>query len=362
MSSPHAEAVQQAVRTMAKVLEGSLSVDLEGEVQDSVVAVGDGSGRIVAINALAHLGSAASALAGIVAAFPAGLQPGDAVVCNDPYSGGTHLLDLTLCLAGDVGASRVLLLSRLHIRDIGGEVPGGFHDSAREVWAEGVRLPPLLVWRRGTFDDPTAGTVLLNSRFPEDVRNSINLMHHACNDGLGTLASASPSLDLAGPLADGTIASAALLQRATTDVGSGEASFEHPGGTSVVRVRASKSGDSLRLDLTESDPRGEGPYNAALGLTRTASAWPVASAMSQLDLGPVNGALLEHLEIVTEPGSVVDAAFPSAVGYGPFGPGPATVRAVAAALAPMFASINFDNADPGAVSGVVPREVGANSG
>lgn len=362
MNSPHVEAVQHVVRTMAKVLEPAFSAGLEGGFQDSLVAVADGSGRIAAINALPHLGSAAFALAGIVAAFPAGLQAGDAVVCNDPYSGGTHLPDLTLCLAGDVGARRVLLLSRLHILDIGGEVPGGFHEDAREVWAEGVRVPPLMVWRRGTFDDPTAGTVLLNSRFPDGVRKSLDMMHDTCHAGLRELASASSPLDLDGLLGDGAIASAAFVQRATTEVGSGEASFEHPGGTSVVRVRASKSGDRLRLDLTESDAQGEGPFNAALGVTRTASAWPVASVMSQLDLGPVNGALLEHLEIVTKPSTVVDATFPSAVGYGPVGPGPATVRAVAAALTRMFAGINLGDADPGAVSGVVPRGGGTTIG
>lgn len=361
MTSPHAEAARDVVETMSKALDGAPG-DVEGADQDSLVAVADGSGQIVAINRLQHLGSAASALAGILGAFPAGLQAGDVVVCNDPYSGGTHVSDLTLCLVGDVGTRRVLLLSRVHIPDIGGDVPGSFNEGAAEVWAEGVRLTPILVWRGGTFDGPTTGTVLLNSRFPDNVERSINLMRDAGEAGLRALASATTPVDLDGVLTEGADASAALLRQATTEVGSGEAFFEHPGGTSAVRVRASTNGDKLVLDFTESDVQGPHPYNGALGLTRTASAWPVAYAMSQLGLAPINGALIEHLEIVTKPGTVVGPAFPVAVGYGPVGPGPATVRAVAAALAPMFANVDFGAADPGAVSGVLPREVGATSG
>src|SRR5205814_7090138 len=103
-----------------------------------------------------HLGSLPRAVEAALAIGPLG--PGDTVLLNDPYAGGTHLPDLTLVSpvflpgSGSTGAARrgrprapdFVVASRAHHADIGGAAPGSM-PLAREVYEEGLRLPPVFL-------------------------------------------------------------------------------------------------------------------------------------------------------------------------------------------------------------------------
>jgi len=97
------------------------------------------------------------------------LEPGDMILVNDPYLGGTHLMDVKMvrpffykdrlwCFFANTG----------HWPDTGGIVPGGFTSRATEIHQEGLRLPPVKLYRRGIIDQDILNIVLSNIRVPEE--------------------------------------------------------------------------------------------------------------------------------------------------------------------------------------------------
>src|SRR5215470_15604566 len=118
---------------------------------DHSCAIFDGRARLVAQAAHipVHLGSLPRAVEAALALAP--FAPGDAVLLNDPYRGGTHLPDLTLVspvfLAGRTRPD-FFVASRAHHADVGGGAPGSM-PLAREIYEEGLRIPPLFLARQG---------------------------------------------------------------------------------------------------------------------------------------------------------------------------------------------------------------------
>ena len=97
------------------------------------------------------------------------LVPGDVFVVNDPYCGGTHLMDVKMVKPFFYrGRHWAWLANTGHWPDTGGSVPGGFSTRATEVQQEGLRLPPVKLFRAGVMDDDILQIVLANIRVPEE--------------------------------------------------------------------------------------------------------------------------------------------------------------------------------------------------
>ena len=97
------------------------------------------------------------------------LEPGDIVMVNDPYFGGTHLMDVKMVRPFFYKGRLWAYLSNTgHWPDTGGMVPGGFPSQATEIQQEGLRLPPVKLHRRGVLDDDILQIVLANIRVPEE--------------------------------------------------------------------------------------------------------------------------------------------------------------------------------------------------
>src|SRR5690606_33505499 len=93
-----------------------------------------------------HLGSMPASVAAAIAAFGDTLAPGQQVLLNDPFAGGTHLNDLTLVAPVHVGGRLVgWVANRAHHADVGGAAPGSLPADATEVFQEGLRLPPVVL-------------------------------------------------------------------------------------------------------------------------------------------------------------------------------------------------------------------------
>jgi N-methylhydantoinase B len=97
------------------------------------------------------------------------LRPGDVVIINDPYLGGTHLMDVRL-VAPFFHEGRIWawLANSAHWADIGGSVAGGFSSNTSEVHQEGLRLPPIRIVREGEIDGDLLALILANCRVPEE--------------------------------------------------------------------------------------------------------------------------------------------------------------------------------------------------
>src|SRR3546814_646205 len=97
------------------------------------------------------------------------IEPGDVLIVNDPYLGGTHLMDVRL-LRPVFREGRVWtwLATCGHWADIGGSVAGGFSSTTTEVHQEGLRIPPIRICRRGELDLDLLDMILANCRVPEE--------------------------------------------------------------------------------------------------------------------------------------------------------------------------------------------------
>src|SRR5438477_7195169 len=96
------------------------------------------------------------------------VDPGDVFIVNDPYLGGTHLMDVRFVKPFFYKARLFAWLANTgHWPDVGGMVPGGFSASATEVEQEGLRLPPIKFWKKGEMDQEILSIILSNIRIAD---------------------------------------------------------------------------------------------------------------------------------------------------------------------------------------------------
>ena len=156
---------------MGAVLEASSSSVNMRERLDFSCALFDAKGNLIA-NAPhlpVHLGSMGEAVRTVIAAFAGDLKPGDAVVLNNPYNGGTHLPDVTVVspLFDDAGeVIRAFVANRGHHADIGGRTPGSMPPDSTTLDEEGVVIDPFLLARGSTFREAEFRALLGSGTYP----------------------------------------------------------------------------------------------------------------------------------------------------------------------------------------------------
>ena len=128
-----------------------------------------------ACNCPGHVGSMHFAVMACIARFGLDdVRPGDVFILNDPYQGGTHLPDITL-ITPIFFEDRLVMFAgnRAHHSDVGGSVPGSFPVS-REIFEEGIRIPPARLFAAGTRVDSVIEILLANTRTPREVEGDID--------------------------------------------------------------------------------------------------------------------------------------------------------------------------------------------
>jgi len=297
---------------------------------DYSCAVFDAGARLVAQAAHipVHLGSLPRAVEAALAIGPLG--PGDTVLLNDPFAGGTHLPDLTLVSpvflpAPGRGKARLefLVASRAHHADIGGAAPGSM-PLAREIYEEGFRAPPVFLERGGVVQRDVLELLLANVRTPAERRADLAAQLGAQRTGAARLQA------FARRRGPGALprAAAALMDHAERVVRAALArlprgrfrfvDFLDDDGLSDRPVRIAVTltlgGGGARVDLSGSSPQVAGPVNAVEPVARAAAAYALRCVVGG-DL-PVNHGTFRPLEVVAPPGSVVNARPPAAVAAG----------------------------------------------
>src|ERR1700693_5626377 len=139
------------------------------ERRDYSCAVYDAEGETVAMgdHMPVHLGAMPLSVQSATQAFA--LRPGDVAILNDPFRGGTHLPDITAVSGVFLTKKKTadfFVASRAHHSDVGGMSPGSM-PLAREIYQEGLRLPPILIQRAGVIDRELLQMILSNVRTPE---------------------------------------------------------------------------------------------------------------------------------------------------------------------------------------------------
>ncbi len=291
------------------------------ERRDCSTALFDAQGRMVAQaeHIPVHLGAMPEAVAAVMDRNP---EPGDAFIVNDPYTGGTHLPDITIvtpCVHED--AILGYAISRAHHSDVGGMRAGSMPSTSRELWQEGLVLPPVRLVSGGVIVGDVMGILLANVRTPAIRRGDLRAQLAANELGTRRLS------ELMERRGAGMIETAfgeiiAYTERRTRarieelPDGDSDASDVMEGdGVSEddipIRVRMTITGDNLVIDLTHSADAVEGNVNCPLSVTRSACYFALRVLLPP-DV-PANAGVLRPVDIVTRQGSLVHAQSPSAV-------------------------------------------------
>src|ERR1700722_3331408 len=152
-------------------------------IMDYSAAICDAQGRLVAqgLSLPGHLCSIPVALQAVLVAFGEDVHPGDIFINNDPYDGGMHLPDIfifkPLFAEGRVVAYAATIC---HHTDVGGRVPGSNASDSTEIYAEGLRIPPLKLYERGKPTDTLFRMIDRNVRLPGRVLGDIRSQLAAC--------------------------------------------------------------------------------------------------------------------------------------------------------------------------------------
>ena len=292
---------------------------------DFSCAVFDAQARMIAQAAHipVHLGSMPASVASAVAAFDE-FFPGDVVVLNDPYHGGTHLPDITMISPVFAGGELCYFVaSRAHHADVGGMSPGSSPLST-ELYQEGIIIPPLKLRLSGWMNEGALALIVGNSRDPAERMGDIEaqLASHRVGESRmqdmmieqgveETAEHATALLDYSRRMTQAVIARIPDGSYRFQDAmeGDGQAEFEIP-----ICVRIDVDGDAMRVDFSGSAPQVLGNVNAVPAIVRSAT-WYCVRLLADEDI-PVNDGCFQPVEVITPAGSVLDPQFPAAVVLG----------------------------------------------
>jgi N-methylhydantoinase B len=295
--------------------------------RDFSCALFDADGNLLAQAAHipVHLGAMPIAMRTVLARYQ--LRPGDVVILNDPYAGGTHLPDVSLVSAAfdPTGLRLGYVMSRAHHADIGGMSPGSMPLST-EIYQEGMIIPPLLLVEEGTENYALMELILRNVRTPDERRGDFNAQLAAQRAGEHGMAALTARYGIETVAAHGLALQhyaeetmRALIER----IPPGEFTFEDAlddDGQSAdpvpirVSVRRSPDHTDLTIDFTGSAPQCTGSLNAVEAVTISATLYVMRCL--QREAVPVNEGSLRPLRITVPPCSVVAAQPPAPVAGG----------------------------------------------
>ncbi len=296
------------------------------ERRDYSCAVYDARGRTIAMgdHMPVHLGAMPASVE--EATRSARLEPGDVIILNDPFRGGTHLPDITavsgVFLRDDEPAA-FYVASRAHHSDVGGMSPGSMPLS-REIYQEGIRIPPVKLLKRGEMDEEILALLLANVRTPEERRGDLGAQIAAQRVGERRLLAATSKYGRAElerrieALLDYT---ERILRARLDEIPAGKYSFEDwlddDGVTELpIRIHCELhiGGSRATADFSASDPQVAGSVNANRTVTVSAVMYCFRCLVSE-DV-PYNAGLMRPIEVITRPGTVVDARLPAGVAGG----------------------------------------------
>src|SRR5208337_4330693 len=328
------------------------------ERRDYSCAVFDSEGQVVAMgdHMPVHLGSMPMSVAAAVRQCE--LEPGDVVMLNDPFRGGTHLPDITLvmpvCLRQTKSGGRgrppyttpdFYVASRAHHADVGGTYPGSM-GPCREIYQEGFRIPPVKIMRGGKLVADVLALLLNNVRTPEEREGDLGAQIAACQTGAQRLREICDRYGIARAkraAAELLVYSEEMMRAFLRTIPPGRYQAEDfldndgvedkpvriavtievkPAKRSPVETRLAASPSASKkkppaqvtIDFTGSDPQVQGAINAVEAITYSACFY-VFRCLLREDV-PATSGLMRSIRVIAPLGTVVNAKPPAAVAGG----------------------------------------------
>jgi N-methylhydantoinase B len=252
------------------------------------------------------------------------LKPGDVILSNDPYTGGTHLNDVTVIFPVFQDGRLIFFPAvRAHWADVGGMVPGSMSGKATEIYQEGVRIPPVKIQEAGRINQAALDILLSNMRVPEerlgDLQASLascrvaeKRIHEICaRYGVDMLLEA-VRLDLDR--------SEARMRACITSLSDGVYRFEdyletYIGGNFeplLLPLALTVAGDRMIADFTGASPQVPFPVNSTAAVTAASVFIAVKSIFDPA--APLNQGSFRPIEVNAPPGSIVNVQRPAPAG------------------------------------------------
>lgn len=335
------------------------------ERRDYSCAVFDSAGQVIAMgdHMPVHLGSMPMSVAAAVeqaALEGREFEAGDVVMLNDPFRGGTHLPDITLVMPVYVSAGKngkgksggrrrsprigpdFYVASRAHHADVGGTYPGSM-GPCREIYQEGLRIPPVKIMRGGKLVADVLALVLNNVRTPEEREGDLGAQIAACQTGAQRLREICGRYGIVRArraAADLLVYSEEMMRGFLRTIPPGRYVAEDfldddgvedkpvriavsievpvkPVGKSAVGARLTakrKATAQITIDFTGSDPQVQGAINAVEAITYSACFY-VFRCLLREDV-PATSGLMRPIRVIAPSGTVVNAKPPAAVAGG----------------------------------------------
>jgi N-methylhydantoinase B len=298
------------------------------ERRDYSCALFDSKERVIAMgdHMPVHLGAMPMSVKAVVDNLR--MEEGDIAILNDPYAGGTHLPDITLVLPvfiEDKNRPAFYTATRAHHADVGGMYAGSM-GPAREIYQEGVRIPPILLVRKGVMEHGVLSLLLANVRTPEEREGDLAAQLGACRVGERRIREivAKYGMEKVGQLTDELLAYSERLMRAelkkmpagtfqAEDYLDGDGVTDEP-----IKIAVSITFDptvgSAIIDFEGSAPQVQGSVNAVFPITYSACYYVLRCLLG--DEAPATAGLMNSVSVIAPPGTIVNAKIPAPVAGG----------------------------------------------
>jgi N-methylhydantoinase B/oxoprolinase/acetone carboxylase alpha subunit len=296
------------------------------ERRDYSCAVYTAAGETVAMgdHMPVHLGAMPLSVRHVVDSIELG--PGDVAIVNDPFRGGTHLPDITAVMGVFLGQARrpaYYVANRAHHADVGGMSPGSM-PLAREIYQEGIRIPPVVLARRGEIDRGLLDLILANVRTPVEREGDLVAQLMSLSRGerriqalVGRYGAARVNRNVCALLDYSERMMRAAIRRLPAGRYEFEDALDSDGidsGRLRIRVAITLSGDDAVVDFTGTDPQAAGPVNANYAISVAATMY-VFRCLIREDV-PFTAGLIRPVRVIAPEGTLVNALPPAAMAAG----------------------------------------------
>jgi len=318
--------IESILAEMAEVLKRTSYHPIFNEVLDFSTALLNAKGELISssMGVVVHLGALELCAKAIIRHFGLeGFKPGDIVIHNNPFPGGTHLPDLDV-LAPVFYRNKLVAfaVARGHHGDIGGTHPGSFAGNTTSIFQEGVRIPPVKLYDAGKLNEGARDLLLANVRVPTFTWGDLQAQIAGCHVGERRIIEL---FEKYGPATmyqamDWALDYSEQLMRAEIEkVPDGTYSFadylDNDGINKEkevkIHVKVTVKGNNIVFDYSDSDPQVKGPANCVLGVV-TSATYCAMFNLTAPDI-PKNHGCYRPITIIAPEGLVINARFPSPV-------------------------------------------------
>jgi N-methylhydantoinase B len=302
------QVIGSALRAVAEemgavLIRSAFSANIK-ERRDCSTAIFDERGRMVAQaeHIPVHLGAMPDAVAAVKE------LPGDTWILNDPYTGGTHLPDVTIVSRTALGFA----VSRAHHADVGGMEPASLPAFSHELYQEGLIIPPT------PLTDEVVQLFVANARNPDERRGDLRAQiaaHHLATRRIGELCARRGRETVAAAMDELHAYSERMVRAAIARLPDGtwsaEDVVEAVEGDLTIRATVTVAGDEVVVDFGGTAPQHRGNLNCPIAVTKSACYF-VVRCLTEPDL-PASGGAFVPVTVTAPAGSLVNARPPAAV-------------------------------------------------